>query len=106
MTISIERVVAFLGPLFSIVAGGVAAWLVARVNLVGVLGLDQAQLASQIAAGLSGLTAAVLTWLGQQQWLKGQHIILQAQAQAATLLPSDGDDSVHEATLGGAPAQD
>lgn len=80
---SLNRVVAFLGPYISVVAGGIAAWLVARVNVGGIPGLDKANLATEIAAGLTFLLTAGLSWLGHSKWLKGHHIVLQGDAAVA-----------------------
>lgn len=78
--IPLNRIVAFVGPYISLVAGGVAAWLAGKVNLTGILGIGQDQVESAIAAGLAGVVGAGLTWAGHQQWLHGHHIELAKQA--------------------------
>lgn len=83
MRIPINRVVAFIGPYVSVAAGGVAAWLAARVNLAGVPGLDQHNLATEIAAGITFVVTSALVWLGHSKWLKGHHIVLQADLAAS-----------------------
>jgi hypothetical protein len=87
MTIPLNRIVAFAGPYLSIAGGGVATWIVAKMNLIGVAGLDQGDLAQKIAAGLTFTLTAVLSWLGHMQWLKGHHQQMagDAQVQAAAL---------------------
>ncbi len=79
--IPLNRVVAFAGPYLSAIAGGIASWLVARVNIAGVPGLDQNNLKTAIAGGLAWLLVTGLTWAGQSKWLKGHHIQLTADAQ-------------------------
>ena len=39
-----NRIVAFAGPYVSALAGGIASWLVARVNIAGLPGLEREQL--------------------------------------------------------------
>jgi hypothetical protein len=79
--IPLNRVVAFVGPYISIVAGGVAAWLASKLNVLGLPGLDQQNLATYVAAGLTFALTAGLTWLGHQKWLTGHHIVLAAEAE-------------------------
>ena len=74
----LNRWVAFLGPHISWVAGLIAAWLVAKVNLPQFPGLDQANVATLIAGALTFAVVSGLTWLGHQKWLKGHHIELAA----------------------------
>jgi hypothetical protein len=88
--IPLNRVVAFAGPYVSLIAGGVAAWLVAKANVLGVPGLDQANTATWIAGALTLALTAVLSQVGQSSWLKGHHIELEGTAlvQAAALTPA------------------
>jgi hypothetical protein len=107
MTIPLNRVLSFAGPQISIVAGAVSTWLFAKLNVLGVPGLDQSALATQVASGLAFAVAAGLTWLGQSAWLRGNHIILagDAQVQAAGLvvphppLATPPPDLAHEALM-------
>lgn len=107
MTIPTNRLLTFAGPQISIVAGLVSAWLFAKLNVLGIPGLDQSDLATQIASGLTFLVATALTWLGQSAWLRGHHIILagDAQVQAAGLavphppLSTPPPDPPHEALM-------
>jgi hypothetical protein len=80
-TIPLNRVVAFAGPYMSAVAGGVASWLVARVNIAGLPGLDQNNLKTGIAGGLTWLLVAGLTWAGHSKWLTGHQIAMEADAR-------------------------
>ena len=54
-TIPFNRVVAFVGPYMSAIAGGIASWLVARVDIAGLPGLDQNNLKTGIAGALTWL---------------------------------------------------
>ena len=76
MNIPLNRVVAFAGPYISAISGALAAWLVAKLNVLGIPGLDQANLATHLAAGGTALLTAGLVWLGHSSWLKGHHIEL------------------------------
>jgi hypothetical protein len=81
MTIPLNRVVAFVGPYTSAIAGGIASWLVARVNIAGLPGLDQNNLKTGIAGGLTWLLVAGLTWAGHSKWLTGHQIAMEADAR-------------------------
>jgi hypothetical protein len=81
MQIPLNRVVAFAGPYFSLIAGAIVAWLAARVNIAGIPGLDQQNLQTAIAGGLAFLLTSGLTWAGQQKWLTGHHVEILAQAK-------------------------
>lgn len=87
MPIPLNRLVAFVGPYISVVAGGLATWLIAKLNALGIPGLDKNDLAQQLASALTFTLVAVVTWLGSAQWLDGHHVELAADAelQAATL---------------------
>jgi hypothetical protein len=87
MPIPFNRLVSFAGPYISLFAGAIATWLVAKANVLGIDGLEQSDLAQQIASALTFTLAAGLTWLGQSQWLKGHHLQLvgDASVQAAAL---------------------
>jgi hypothetical protein len=81
MTFPLNRIVAFAGPYLSAVAGGIASWLVAKVNIIGLPGLDENNLKTSIAGGLAWLLVAGLTWAGHSKWLAGHHIQMEADAQ-------------------------
>ena len=80
-TIPLNRVVAFAGPYTSAIAGGIASWLVARVNVAGLPGLDQNNLKTGVAGALTWLLVAGLTWAGHSKWLTGHHIAMEADAR-------------------------
>ena len=77
MTIPLNRVVAFVGPYMSAIAGGIASWLVARVNIAGLPGLDQNNLKTGIAGALTWLLVSGLTWAGHSKWLTGHQIAME-----------------------------
>jgi hypothetical protein len=81
MTIPLNRIVAFAGPYMSAIAGGIASWLVARVNVAGLPGLDQNNLKTGIAGALTWLLVAGLTWAGHSKWLTGHQIQMDADAR-------------------------
>jgi hypothetical protein len=68
----------------------VAAWLVAKVNILGIEGLDHDTVATQISAALMFTVMAGLTWLGQSKWLAGHHIEMQSDALVASAVLSGG----------------
>jgi hypothetical protein len=80
----VNRVVAFAGPVISVLAAAVAAWVVARANVLGIEGLDEANVATQAAAALTFVLVATLTWLGQSKWLTGVHVAMRADNLLAT----------------------
>jgi hypothetical protein len=83
MTIPLNRLVAFVGPYVSVVAGGIASWLVAKVNVVGIAGLSQDNLKTTIAGGITWLVVAAVTWAGHSKWLTGHQIQLEADARVS-----------------------
>jgi hypothetical protein len=80
-TIPLNRVVAFVGPYMSAIAGGIASWLVARVNIAALPGLDQNNLKTGIAGALTWLLVSGLTWAGHSKWLTGHQIAMEADAR-------------------------
>ena len=100
-----NRIVAFLGPYISVVSATVATWLIAHLHVGSILDVTQNQVASAISQAVIFLVTAGLTYLGQQQWMKGHHILLaqgrdgsgtpQAPAPAtpAAAAPVNGDVS-------------
>ena len=65
----------------SAIAGGIASWLVARVNIAGLPGLDQNNLKTGIAGALTWLLVSGLTWAGHSKWLTGHQIAMEADAR-------------------------
>lgn len=105
MRIPLNRVVAFAGPYVSVIAGGIAAWLVARANVLGIPGLDEANTATWIAGALTALLTAGLSWLGHSTWLRGHHIMLAADGAAtaaairSTAAPAGEDGDLEDPDL-------
>lgn len=79
----LNRIVTFVGPYISLGSGAVASWLFVHVHLLGLFHLNSTGLATGIAQGVVLLLTAGLTWLGQQQWLKGHHIEIATNSPAA-----------------------
>jgi hypothetical protein len=99
----INRVVTFIKPLFNLFAGGVAAWLVAKVNILGILGIGQDEIQNQVATGLAFLVTTGLLQLADLKWIKGHHIELENEAIQVVANPDDEDP---DALLPDAEVQD
>lgn len=89
MAIPLNRIVAFVKPWINLVAGALAAFLVARLNILGIDGLDEENTATWIAGALAWILTTGVTELGDLKWLKGHHISIAADAEvtAAALAP-------------------
>jgi uncharacterized membrane protein YedE/YeeE len=74
--IPINRIVTFVGPIIAAISTAIATWLIAKVNVLGIPGLDQNNLQTYLAAGLTAILLAGLHALGGWSWLKGHHILL------------------------------
>jgi len=92
----INRIVAFIGPQISWIAGLIATWLVTKVDVLGIPGLDQHNTATWLSGAITFIVVSVLTWLGHQQWLKGHHIEL----RNAGLLAATANSPLNGAPLG------
>lgn len=66
---SVNRIVAFLGPLIAVFAGAVVTWLFTHVHFLSIFEHDQAQ--GWVEQGLVFLVTSVLVWLGESKWLDG-----------------------------------
>jgi hypothetical protein len=85
----LNRFITFVKPYLNLLAGAIAAWLIAKANVLGISGLGENgnQLQTGIAAALAwGLTQGV-TEIGDMKWLKGHHLAMAGDAlvQAAVL---------------------
>ena len=80
----INRIIAFFGPVVATISSALAAFLIAKVNILGIPGLDQANVATYIAAGLTAAIVACLHALGGLAWFKGHHLLIQANDPSAT----------------------
>lgn len=74
MKIPANRVVAFLLPPIQAFGALAAAYIVARLNLLGFAELDQSSVAQLITGGIVASVLSGLAALGNWQWLKGHHI--------------------------------
>lgn len=83
---SLNRVVAFTGPYVSVVAAALATWIIAKANALGIAGLDQDATTQQIAAAITFILTAALSWAGQSKWLRGHQLWEMAQAEQQTQL--------------------
>lgn len=93
-----NRFVTFIKPWINLGAGAIAAWLVAKANVLGIPGLDQENTATWVAGALVwGLTTGV-TQLGDLKWIKGHHISIEADATvtAAALHPVPPDEALED----------
>lgn len=74
-SVPLNRLVAFLGPVVSIIAGVIADWLLAvprGPDVLGVFGVtDQTAITAWLTQALVFALTAILVWLGQQKWLSG-----------------------------------
>jgi len=95
----LNRIVAFAGPYITAVAGAVSAWAIAKANVLGIPGLDQANLQTYVAGALSWLLVHGAGELGRWQWLRGHHIELEALSGQP---PSDVHSAVEEGIVDGA----
>lgn len=93
----INRFVTFVQPLLNAGAGIVAAWLVAKVEILGILGIGEDQLATQIAALAAALIVTGCLEIGRSQWIKGHHIELSAEG-GITVPANELDDQVDDPT--------
>jgi hypothetical protein len=95
----INRFVTFIQPAINLFAGGISAWLVAKVQLLGILGLGHDEIQTQIAAGATMLLVTGVLELGRSQWIKGHHIELenggiQIRATDPDQIPPDVDETI------------
>ena len=85
----LNRFIAFIKPYINLAAGAIAAWLVAKANVLGIPGLGEHgnELQIGIAAALAWGVTQLATQMGDLKWLKGHHLALigEAEIQAAAL---------------------
>lgn len=91
MKIPLNRIVTFLGPVISVVAGGIATYLNVKLNILAIpgLGLNGDQFEVQVAGALTWLLTSGLLHLGQWSWLKGHHIELTYANSYYTVAPDE-----------------
>lgn len=100
----LNRFVAFIKPYINTLAAGVAAWLVAQANVLGIPGLSEENVATWIAAGLVFVATQIVTFLGDAKWLNGHHLQMVGEkeveaAVGASRLPIDGEEDIDDDDL-------
>jgi hypothetical protein len=99
----LNRFITFIKPYINLLAGAIAAWLVAKANILGIPGLGEHgnELLIAIAAALVWGVTQLATQVGDLKWLKGHHLTmiaaaeLQAGVQAAALQAPDAAPVSH-----------
>jgi len=85
----LNRFITFIKPYLNLFAGAIAAWLIAKANVLGIPGLGEhgSDLQIAIAAALVWGVTQLVTQIGDLRWLKGHHLSMVADAdvQAAAL---------------------
>lgn len=92
LKIPFNRFVTFIKPYINVAGASIAAWLVAKTNVLGIPGLGEHE--HEIATGIAAGGVALITWaaaqIGDLRWLKGHHIEMSAAAASAGVaLPPD-----------------
>jgi hypothetical protein len=104
----LNRFITFIKPYINLAAGAIAAWLIAKANVLGIPGLGEHgnELQIGIAAALAWGVTQLATQMGDLKWLKGHHLALigeaevaAAAAQATAAPPAVGIDAEHEAIM-------
>ncbi len=88
MKIPLNRFITFFKPYINLIAAGISAWIIAKLNVLSIPGLGENgdQLTAGIAAGLTFLVTTIITQLGDNKWLKGHHIQIAGDAAVQTRL--------------------
>jgi hypothetical protein len=104
-----NRFITFIKPYINLTAGAIAAWLVAKANVLAIPGLGEHgnELQIGIAAALTWGVTQLATQMGDLKWLKGHHLAIagDAEVQAAALQatavapPSVAVDAEHAALM-------
>jgi hypothetical protein len=85
----LNRFIAFVKPWLNLLAGAIAAWLVAKANVLGIpgLGVHGDDLQVGIAAALAWGVTQVVAQMGDMKWLKGHQLLMigDAEVQAAAM---------------------
>jgi hypothetical protein len=74
--IPFSKIITLAKPAFNWASGLIAAFFIAKVNLLGIPGFDQSNVQTYLGAGLTFLTVTGLQQLGDLKWIKGHHIEL------------------------------
>ncbi len=85
LRLPLNRFITLIKPYINVAAGAIAAWLVAKANILGIPGLGSHQ--NEIATGIAAAGVALVTWgaaqFGDLKWLTGHHIELEGVAATA-----------------------
>jgi hypothetical protein len=85
----LNRFITFIKPYLNLFAGAIAAWLIAKANVLGIPGLGEhgSDLQIAMAAALVWGVTQLATEIGDITWLKGHHLSMigDADVQAAAL---------------------
>jgi hypothetical protein len=105
----LNRFITFVKPYINLAAGAIAAWLIAKANVLGIPGLGQHgnELQIGIAAALAWGVTQLATQMGDLKWLKGHHLALIGEAEVraaavqatAAASPVVAVDAGHEALM-------
>jgi hypothetical protein len=105
----LNRFITFFKPYINLTAGAIAAWLIAKANVLAIPGLGQHgnELQIGIAAALAWGLTQLATQTGDLKWLRGHHLSIagDAEVQAAALQapavvpPSVPVDAEHAALM-------
>ena len=79
----LNRFIALIKPYLNVIAGALAAWLIAKANVLHIPGLGEHgdELTTAIAAGLAWLLTQGVTQLGDLRWLRGHHLTLMGDTE-------------------------
>jgi hypothetical protein len=105
----LNRFITFIKPYINLAAGAIAAWLIAKANVLGIPGLGEHgnELQIGIAAALAWGVTQLVTQMGDLKWIKGHHLALIGEAEvraaavqaAASAPPAVGIDAGQEAVM-------
>lgn len=82
----LNRFITFVKPYLNLLAGAIAAWLIAKANVLGIPGLGEhgSEMQIGIAAALAWGVTQLATQLGDLKWLKGHHLTMIGDAELRT----------------------